>query len=73
MVCAACCNMALVLAIMHLYNVLFTIIVSVHAFSYFFFDVHKLDGMVDDTLCPSLMCSLKRGHMEGTNSSKICV
>ena len=65
--------MALVFAIMHLYNVLFTIIVSVHAFSYFSLMFINWTEWSTIPLCPSLMCSLKRGNMEGTNSSKIYV
>ena len=35
-VCAACCHMALVFAIMHLYNILKIYIVSVHYFIFSF-------------------------------------
>ena len=35
-VCAACCHMALVFAVMHLYNILEFLIASVHSFFIFF-------------------------------------
>ena len=47
-VCAACCPMSLVFAIMHLYNLKKIFIVSVHSFFKFFFSL-TLDGMVDNT------------------------
>ena len=36
-VCAACCHMTLVFAVMHLYNILEIFIASVHSFFYTFF------------------------------------
>ena len=38
-VCAACCHMELVFAIMHLYNILKFYIVSVNSFFIFFFNL----------------------------------
>ena len=38
-VCAACCHMALVFAIMHLYNIFLFYIVSVHSFFILFFNL----------------------------------
>ena len=39
MVCAACCHMALVFAIMCLHNIFLFYIVSVHSFFIFFFNL----------------------------------
>ena len=67
--------MALVLAIMHLYNIFKFYIVYANSFFFFFLSpgINKLDGMVKIPACPSLMCSFNRGYIEGTNSSEICV
>ena len=75
MVCAACCHLTLVFAVMHLYNILdfFFYIDSVHSF----FILFKKSGIDKSTewstisACPSLMCFFNRGDTEGTNSSKI--
>ena len=51
-VCAAYCHMALVFALIHLYNIFFIFyIVSYHSFFYIFLSpgIDKLDGMVDNT------------------------
>ena len=73
-VCAACCQMALVFAIMHLYNILDFFIASVHSFFQFFFLKSGIDKSTEwSTIpaCPSLMCFFNWGDTEGTNSSKI--
>ena len=75
-VCAACCHMALVFAIMHLYNFYFYFyIASIHSFFVFFFNLVSINWTEWSTIpaCPSLMCSFNRGNIEGTNSSKICI
>ena len=74
-VCAACCHMTLVFAIMHLYNILKFYMVSVHSSFIFFFNLILINLTEWSTIpaCPSLMCSFNRGNIEGTNSSKICV
>ena len=59
-VCAACCHMTLVFAVMHLYNILEFFIASVHWTEWSTIPA-----------CPSLMCFFNRGDTEGTNSSKI--
>ena len=72
-VCAACCHMTLVFAVMHLYIILEFSIASVH----FFFNTFLKSGIDKSTewstipACPSLMCFFNRGDTEGTNSSKI--
>ena len=48
-VCAACCHMALVFAIMHLCNIFLFYIASVNSFFIIFFNLVLIDGMVDDT------------------------
>ena len=67
--------MALVFAIMHLYNFLKFHIVSVHSFFIFFFNLVSINETEWSTIpaCPSLMCSFNRGNTEGTKSSKMCV
>ena len=46
-------------------------IVSVHSFFIFLYPgTDQLARMVDDTACPSLMCSFNKGNIEGTNSLK---
>ena len=42
-VCAACCRMALVFAIMHLYSIFKFYIVSVHSFFIFFFNLVSIN------------------------------
>ena len=42
-VCAACCRMALLFAIMHLYNIFSFYIVSVHSFSIFFYNLVSIN------------------------------
>ena len=69
-VCAACCHMALVFAIMHLYNILNFYIVSVHSFFIFFFNpvlINQTEWLMIPA-CPSLMCSFNRG-----NIASVCV
>ena len=72
MVCAACCHIALLFAVKHLYNFF---IASVHSF----FSILKKKKGIDKSTewstipaCPSLSCFFfNRGDTEGTNSSKI--
>ena len=77
MVCAACCHMALVFAIMHLYYP-----PPPSLFIFFFNQVLILNQTDWSTIseCPSFVCCCcfffflgGGGHIEGTNSSKICV
>ena len=69
-VCAACCHMTLVLAVMHLYNIFC-------CFCPFLFYTFLKSGIDKSTEwstipeCPSLMCFFNRGDTEGANSSKI--
>ena len=72
-VCAACCHMTLVFAVMHLYNISFFNCFCPFPFLYF-----KKKSSIDKSTewstipaCPSLMCFFNRGYTEGTNSSKI--
>ena len=64
--------MALVFAVMHLYNIFNFLIAFVH----FFFIFLKKSGIDKSTEwstipeCPSLMCFINRGDTKGTNSSK---
>ena len=73
MVCAACCHVTLVSAVMHLYDILQFFIASVHSFFYTFFEsgIDKSTEWSTIPACPSLMCFFNRGDTEGTNSSKI--
>ena len=73
MVCAACCHLTLVFAVMHLYNILEFFIASVHSFFYIFLKsgIDKSTEWSTIPACPSLMCFFNRGDTEGTNSSKI--
>ena len=48
-VCAACCHMTLVFAVMHFYNILEFFIASVHSFFYTFLKSGIDNGMVRDT------------------------
>ena len=72
-VCAACCHMTLVFAVMHLYNILEFFIASVHSFFILFLKsvIDKSTEWSTTPACPSLMCFFNRGDTEGTNSSKI--
>ena len=73
-VCAACCHMALVFAVMHVYSIknFFLLLLSI-PFLYF----KKKSGIDKSTewsmitACPSLICFFNRRDTEGTNSSKI--
>ena len=67
--------MALVFAIMHLYNFLLFYIVSVHSFFIFCFNLVSINKTEWSMIpaCPGLMCAFNRGNIEGTNSLKICV
>ena len=74
-VCAACCRMTLVFAIINLYNIFLKCIASVH---FFFFFYTFLKSGIDKSMewstipvCPSLVCFFNRGDTAGTNSSKI--
>ena len=71
MVRAAWCRVALVFAVMHLYNTLFVCIASVYFFFILFFKKSGIDEWSTIPACPSLMCFFNRGYTEGTNSSKI--
>ena len=73
MVCAACCHVTLVLAIMHLYNIFKFFIAFVHSYFYTFLKsgIDKLTEWSTIPACPSVMCFFNRGDTEGTNSSKI--
>ena len=72
---AACCHIALVFAVMHLYHILEFFIASVHSF--FFYILFKKSGIDKSTewstmpACPGLVCFFNGGDTEGTNSSKI--
>ena len=72
-VCAACCHMTLVFAVMHLYNIFWFFIASVHSF----FILILKSGTDKSTQwsaipsCPSLLCFSNRGDTERTNSSKM--
>ena len=73
MVCAACCHVTLVFAVMHLYNILEFFIASTHSFFILFLN----SGIVKSTewstipACPSLMCFFNKGDTEGAYSLKI--
>ena len=75
MVCAACCHMTLVFAVMHLYNILELFIAAVHSFFLYTFLKSGIDKSTEwSTIpaCPSLMCFFfNRGDTERTHSSKI--
>ena len=75
-VCAACCHMTLVFAVMHLYNSLefFLLLLSIPFFFFYTFLKSGIDKSTEwSTIpaCPSLMCFFNRGDAEGTNSSKM--
>ena len=65
--------MALVFAVLHLYNFCDFSVASVHSF----FILFLRSGIVKSTewstkpACPSLMCFFNRGDTDKTNSSKI--
>ena len=68
--------MALVFAVMHLYNILEFFIASVHSFFILFYPFFKsgIDKSTEWSMtpaCRSLMCFFDRGDTEGANSSKI--
>ena len=66
--------MALVFALMHLYNISEFFIAPVHSFLLYTFLKSGIDKSTEwSTIpaCPSLMCFFNRGDTEGTNSSKI--
>ena len=73
MVCAACCHMTLVFAVMHLYNILEFFIASVHSF-FILFKKSGIDKSTECSMipaCPSFMCFFNRSDIKGTNFSKI--
>ena len=82
-VCAACCHMALVFAVMHLYNNFFFIIASVHAFLFILFFSLFFKSRIDKSTewsmipaCPSLMCFcffLTKAIPKGLILRKFCV
>ena len=64
-VCVACCHVALIFAIMHLYNILlfFLLLLSI-SFSYFLKKAH-IDKSVEWSMipvCPNLMCFFEQGQ-----------
>ena len=64
--------MTLVFAVMHLYNILYFFIASVHSFFILFLNlVLIIDGMVHDTSVSWPYVLLNRGDTEGINSSKM--
>ena len=71
-VCAACCHMALVFAIVHLYTVYF-FIASAHSLFTLFFSSCTDESTEWSTIsaCPSLMRFFHRDNTEGTNSFRI--
>ena len=75
MVCAACCHITLVFAIIHLYDVFYFGTVSAHAFFRLLFNAALINEMEPSTIpvCPSLICLFNRGSTERTNSLIICV
>ena len=75
-ICAACCDVALIFAIMHLRDVLyFFVLLSIPFF--FLFSLIWYQYMRKKWLtipaCPSLMCSFKRGNVEGINFKILCL
>ena len=72
-VCAACCHMTLVFAVMHLYNIL-RICYCFCPFLFYTFLKSGIDKSTEWSMipaCPSLMSFFNRDDTEGTNSSKI--
>ena len=83
-VCAACCHMALVFAVMYLYNIFYNFVV---AYVHSFFNTFSTSGIDKSSewstipaipAYPSLVCFFNRSDTEGTNSLKkfvfdICV
>ena len=71
-VCAACCHMALVFAVMHLYKRYF-LIASVHSIFILFLksSIDKSTKWPTIPVSPSFMCFFNRGNTEGTSSLKI--
>ena len=71
-VCAACCHMTLVFAVMHLYNIFLKIIASVHSFFILFFksgvDNRRNGPRYQRVLA---LCAFITGNAEGTNSPKV--
>ena len=71
--CAACCLMALVFAVMHLYNFFFFL----RSCPFLFLNIFLKAGIDESTewstipACPSLMCFFNMGETDGTDSSKI--
>ena len=63
--------MALVFAVMHLYNTLFVCIASVYFFFILFLKKSGIDEWSTIPACPSLMCFFNGGNTVGTNSSKM--
>ena len=77
MVCAACCHMARIFAVMYLYNILKKFIASVHSFFVlFFFFKSGIDESTEwSTIpaCPSLVCFLTGVVLKGLILRKFCV
>ena len=75
-VCAACCHVTLVFAVMHLYNVFYFFNASVHFFFLFTFLKSGIDKSTEwSTIpaCPSLMCFLTGVIPKGLILRKFCV
>ena len=71
MVCAVCCHMAQVFAVMHLYNIFYIFYCFCpFLFLYFFFFKSGIDKSTEWSpipACPSFVCLFNRGVTEGTN------
>ena len=71
MVCAACCHTALVFAVMHLYDLIFLLLLSIPFLYFLKSGIDKSTEWSTIPECPSFMCFFNRGDTEGANSSKI--
>ena len=64
--------MALVFVVMHLYDILYFLLLL--SISFYIFLKSGIDKSIEGSMilvCPSLMCFFNRGNTEGTNSLKI--
>ena len=70
--CAVCFHMALVFAVMHLWNFFLMFYYSVHSFFKLFFNLVLINLMEWSTIpaCPSLMCSFNGCNSTKGNSTK---
>ena len=74
MVCAACCHITLVFAVMHLYNInFFLLLLSIPFFNILFKNLVLINRRIGPRYQRVLaLCAFfNRGDTEGTNSSKI--